>query len=439
MLFSVILFFLVVVTLVGILELFARYMVYGQGRYLKEIDPAAFKLLETLDPVSQLEKPVYIPDSKFGWRHSPDNEGFYRGERYPRAEFRSKVKFNSSGYRSSSEFSQDPAIQRIAVLGDSFVEAIQVPEEDTFPKVIEKKLKSDGYPFSVYNFGLLGTGTVHQIQILKYDVLKYKPRIVILTFFGNDLIDNSPYYLKSPSFLTPNYERNGSNVVLGEFGQKTNIPTKGTLSKNDFIVPPRAVADNNLERERMRQTISKISGPILFLKFFNELFHDKILPRIDDEIQFDVYKKDYSPALQESLDVTVDLIAEMKRECAQIEAYFLVVMVPAREQVYKNYFADYFRQRKKILDPSNYDVKKPQNVLSQELKARKIDCLDLLTDFRRLGEKNRLYYKTDGHFNQLGHQMAGELITEYLLSGYLKNENCENFSEFLGQNSVDSH
>src|SRR5262245_12625129 len=60
---------------------------------------------------------------RLGWMHKPNSEFVYE-----RSEFRVPVRFSSAGLRDREyPFAKPPGTLRIAWLGDSFVEALQVP------------------------------------------------------------------------------------------------------------------------------------------------------------------------------------------------------------------------------------------------------------------------------------------------------------------------
>ena len=88
----------------------------------------------------------------------PDAEGWLRreGEAY--------VKISDQGLRDEHyDFPHPPNAFRVAVLGDSFTEAMQVDQQDAFPTVIERELRScsafQGQTIEVLNFGISGHGT----------------------------------------------------------------------------------------------------------------------------------------------------------------------------------------------------------------------------------------------------------------------------------------
>ena len=190
-----------------ILELCARFLVYKKGVCLERIDEEHYKTLRKKDPPFQFDKDYWSHDEELGQIVTPDNKGIFRGYSYPKAEFRNAIKINSWGYRSSREYNNLPDKKmRIAILGDSFVEGLEIEENKSFPRIIENKLNENGFNALTYNFGKRSTGTIHQYIFFNRDVLKTKPHVVVLVFFRNDLIDSSTHYTADNPHLTPCYD-----------------------------------------------------------------------------------------------------------------------------------------------------------------------------------------------------------------------------------------
>ena len=100
------------------------------------------------------------------------------------------IEINSLGLR-DEEFSvgKPKGEKRVLVLGDSYVEALQVPIEQTFLKLLEDKLSS--HNILVINGGHSGYGQAEQLLFWRLKGGKLSPDLVILFFSANDIIDNS--------------------------------------------------------------------------------------------------------------------------------------------------------------------------------------------------------------------------------------------------------
>ena len=103
------------------------------------------------------------------------------------------VSINSDGLRDREHSLQPPPhTLRIAVLGDSFAEAMQVNREEAFWAVMEKDLQDcprlRPRRVEVINFGQAGFGTTQELLALRHRVWKYAPEIVLLTATGTEMV-----------------------------------------------------------------------------------------------------------------------------------------------------------------------------------------------------------------------------------------------------------
>ena len=128
----------------------------------------------------------YVIDADLGWALRPNAEGDSVEESVVR------VKINAAGMRDDREHALDkPAgVYRIAILGDSFAEAMQVPLQQTFSKLMEKDT-CRGRAVEVLNFGVQGYGTAQELLTWRLRTSKYSPDAVVLLFYtGNDIYNN---------------------------------------------------------------------------------------------------------------------------------------------------------------------------------------------------------------------------------------------------------
>jgi hypothetical protein len=132
----------------------------------------------------------YGPDPERGWALRPGAEGRWRKEGD------ALVRINRDGLRDDDHPVPKPAGElRIAVLGDSCAEALQVPADKTFWALLEKELARcpvvGGRSIEALNFGVSGYGTAQELLTLRHQVWKYEPDLVLLAFYaGNDVRNN---------------------------------------------------------------------------------------------------------------------------------------------------------------------------------------------------------------------------------------------------------
>lgn len=128
------------------------------------------------------------PDKVLGWRFIPNSTYWcFKENDHPIT-----GKINSHGWRDKEWSSRKPInTYRIAVLGDSFVEAFQVESEFTFLQLTENQLNKDQtYKVELLNFGRSGFTQTEELIVLKNYTPHFSPDIVILFFYAaNDISD----------------------------------------------------------------------------------------------------------------------------------------------------------------------------------------------------------------------------------------------------------
>ena len=143
-----------------------------------------------------IEQPrLYRTDSDRGWTLKANVRTQWSQEGAAR------VETNSQGYRDSEwALVKKPGVLRIAVLGDSFTEALQVPVEQTWVNQLPGAMAGvpgcrvlERYPegAETLNFGVGGYGTGQSLLTWRNDAHQFRPDLVLhAIYFENDLRDN---------------------------------------------------------------------------------------------------------------------------------------------------------------------------------------------------------------------------------------------------------
>src|SRR5262249_2702246 len=93
------------------------------------------------------------------------------------------------------------------LLGDSFIEAMQVPFERSVTSLLEERVRRTMGGVEFINLGLSGFGTAREYLMLREYGLRYEPDVVVLFFVANDISHTSqrlqgkpfvPYPLPGP-------------------------------------------------------------------------------------------------------------------------------------------------------------------------------------------------------------------------------------------------
>jgi lysophospholipase L1-like esterase len=99
------------------------------------------------------------------------------------ARVRSRWHINGQGWNSEVEYGEEKERQRIAVIGDSYVEALQVDVDRGFPALLRRAL-GDG--FDVYAFGMAGNPLSQYLHLSRAVRRSYAPDLLIVNLVHND-------------------------------------------------------------------------------------------------------------------------------------------------------------------------------------------------------------------------------------------------------------
>lgn len=134
--------------------------------------------------------PLSTWDISLGIRTSGNQRG-----RYVSDDYSVDYSYNSPGWNQPREYTPigKPGTACIAVVGDSYVEALHVRHDDSCFGLAERRMTEEDRPCEWYCFGVSGYGTGAEYMLIRNHVLDFSPDLTILLFVGNDLMDTSPY------------------------------------------------------------------------------------------------------------------------------------------------------------------------------------------------------------------------------------------------------
>lgn len=119
-------------------------------------------------------------------RYEPGQTGTWR----VRNEIAAPYAINAQGWNSGLEAYREtrtPGVPRIAVIGDSYVEALQVPPDASMAERLSKTLyAADELPGEVYRFGMSGAPLSQYVHMARHEVADYKPDWLVVLLIHND-------------------------------------------------------------------------------------------------------------------------------------------------------------------------------------------------------------------------------------------------------------
>jgi hypothetical protein len=364
----------------------------------------------------------YTTDYYRGFALQPGVAGHYQreGESY--------VRINSDGLRDREHSKAKPAgTVRIAVLGDSFSEAMHVPMDQTFWSLLERKLQEcsafPGKKIEVINFGVSGYGTAQELMTLRQEVWDYSPDLVVLAFTTyNDIYDNSRALSRTeevPYFLY----RNGELVYDDSFrNSRTYLQRDSKLNRLgrwlhnglrvvQLIHYVQFVAKLKLTdwRNKRRMAAAAQTQPAAGLT-------PAVRNAEDIGIDNMIYIEPRDENWKEAWRVTEGLIKQLRDDIAQKKARFLLLTLSNAIQVYPDPVV-----RQRFLQHVGADNIFYPNLRLKALAGREqIDFLDLAQPMQVYADQNRVFLHGfgadlgNGHWNATGHKLAADLIAQKL-------------------------
>ncbi len=361
----------------------------------------------------------YREDKDLGGALRPGAEGWFRSEG------RSYVRVNSDGMRDREHaITKPPGVLRIAVLGDSFAEAMPVPEDQAFWAVMERRLeRCSRQKTEVLNFGVSGYGTGQELLMLRTRVWKYQPDIVLLAFFtGNDVRNNSRALNQDPA--VPYFVYKGDRLVLDDSFRENLRSSKlspRALAASDFGASVR----NHL---RVLQVMSeaRVALKRRMTVHAAEKKDDMASAEHDaaggGELGLDnaVYSEPGNDRWREAWRVTEGLITTMRDEVRAHGAQLWVATLSTGIQVYPDAAVRSAFMKRIGVSTLFY----PDERIRSFCKNAGIPVVTLAPEMASYAESRHVYlhgFKNAalgfGHWNEEGNRVAGRLLAAALCGG----------------------
>jgi hypothetical protein len=324
-----------------------------------------------------------------GWWHTSEYDVF--------------VHINSQGLRDREHpLQKPPNTFRIAVLGDSYTEALQVPMEKDYSSVLERELTGcpslQGQTVEVMNFGVNTFTTAQELLRLREKVWSYSPDVVILAFdTGNNVYKNSRTLQQDPS--RPYFvEKDGRLVLDDSFARVPGARARWRWNHLSSWL---------IKHSRLLQVIAAGSN---YVRFGNI---DGLIPT-GMGLSPALYRDPDDPAWQDAWRVSQDLVAEMHREVSAQGSKFLLLTLSSSIQVDPDP-----AERQKLMNRVGIsDLFYPDHRIQQFAASQGIPVLNLAPYLQKYAEENKVYVHGlrsadhQGLLNELGHKLVGQLVAQ---------------------------
>jgi hypothetical protein len=303
-------------------------------------------------------------------------------------EYGHEVSFNWAGMRDREHAEEKPVgVFRVLLLGDSFIEALQVPFEASLPGLLEKALiEQTGKSIEVVSAGVSGWGTDDELRYLTRYGLEYQPDLVVVAMtLHNDISDN----------LRQNWHR----------------------------------VQNGMLVEQPREPIPFLDYKLLQLKAFvatrfqtyqlwRRVRHGREIRQVGRQLDSHVIQLFQDPTpdgIAEGARLTGLLLRRIQAVADSAGAQVVLVLLPLKYQLSESSFAAFVAASGVPQDAMR--VAKPQELIAPFAAGLGMPVIDLAPVFRRwtADSATPLYLTWDGHWNAAGHTLAARGVTQGLL------------------------
>ncbi|MBI2598679.1 SGNH/GDSL hydrolase family protein [Candidatus Curtissbacteria bacterium] len=332
--------------------------------------------------------------------------------------FNNTISINSYGFR-DDEFKKekDPNVFRIAVLGDSQEEALQVKLADTWQKVMAKKLSSElvrkaaiGEPrftrVESYNFGVSGYGTDQQWLTLREKVWQFSPDMVILAFSPNDVGDtfkNGLARVKDGKLEVISAKERAGGNILGRLARETYT----------YHLIVKSASGSELTKRLIENVRVKILG---FPK--EERFFQSDAQLVQGPFEVIASQKNPPKEVGDTWKIVEALIFDMQKQAEGHGAKFLITINIPRAQVSPSGWESLMDQYH--LDPAVSSPQEINDVLAGFAREAGITVYDPREEaVAWTGDFGILHFRHDGHFNVNGNLFMGTKVADFILANDL--------------------
>ena len=334
----------------------------------------------------QIRPDLWQPADTIGWMHRPNvtttmNTG--EGEVH--------VYTDREGFR-VGEAGRVEDGTRVLLIGDSFMEALQVEYEQSLAGLLQAQLPTTAaQPVAIRNAGIDGWGPSHYVlragQLLPRDDYRL---LVVTVFIGNDI---QPARLETIRRRTP-VERHRlrlpRSLSKGEVVNAVLQPVNDALEVRSHAY---LLVRNRMQTLRMRAGVSPLYMPQEFMR---------------------------AEATSDRWETFGQIAADIDSIADAHGARTLFVLIPAPFQVDERQFEQYLTGFQ--IDPAAVDLEQPTRLVTEQLTSRGLRMIDALPAFRAAhAEGVQLYGAVDPHLTPAGHERLAGLVlpaaTELLTAG----------------------
>lgn len=317
-------------------------------------------------------------------KYKPNQHGIYR----VRNEIPSEYRINANGWNSfHKHYDRDKhGKYRIAVIGDSYVEALNVDYRRSTAEQLESML---GDRFEVYRFGISAAPFSQYYQMLRREALTFDPDLVIISLVHNDFDESYKFHRGrfTSSFLKLHLEH---GAVKSEIE-----PMEYKESRMEWLRHS-ALFRYLFYQRQFNATLEQLKIAILKDPRFKE-------PQYQANVDISGLKSDFV----NDMIATDYLMDKIKSLSAQRKFRILFMMDGDRQSIYEGAHSK---------DLYEKGVLKLNSMVKGMCDRYEFPFIDLHPVFERDYDLHRRRFDSpvDGHWNEYAHTIVAKTLFQYL-------------------------
>lgn len=313
------------------------------------------------------------PDPALGYRLQGNQTGTWVGEG-----LHATYRINASGYNNEHDYMVEraPGRARVAVIGDSYVEALHIDRGRRFFDVLEAGLRAAGKPADVFSYAVSGYGTGQELLLLRSEVMRDRPDVVIALWIDNDLSDTACSVSRDPD--KPCFYLDDAGHLAHRDPRPHQTDRRVRLAMNSALARYVAINLNAVGLWRAARTKDATGPPPWAM----------------------TYARTPPKEWAEAWRVVDGCIVEMARLCSQQGIPFLLVHQPIVSRELRKAIAE---------APGGGDASLPVRHLADLASRQGFRFFDLTPAFRLEGriDPDRWLNAGIGHWNPAAHEAVG--------------------------------
>ncbi len=311
---------------------------------------------------------LYQNDALLGWKGRPHKKGWMHIPALARFQIQSfYVENNNLGFRD-----EDVALKktkpRVLILGDSMLWGLGVNNEDMASEILEHNFFHG--KVEVINMAMNAYSTDQEALVYENIGGKYKPDVVTLFFYANDISGNmSAFFYKDKK---PRFVWDKGKLIFFRTGQNMKEIPVSAGAKLDYR----------------------------------------------KDIDFAGFLKKYPEEIQYGMALTQHIILKLRDEVTASGAKFILVYAPHFTQIYNNEWTHTLLRMH--VKESDMDRFKLENTLRIFFSQNHVAFADMTPLFQKQSRQDYDFYnRFHGHWNKKGNALAAKIIYDALVPRFL--------------------